>query len=242
MAGRAVLGRRRMVGDLADGGDAVVAALTVRDQARVIEARRTPGQGGVAVAAACRRDDVMEGLGGGLDAVVTSSAHFLLQQVHVLEPGGHERHGGVAGGAVVVRQNVFGVFARGRYIVVATTAGALCPGVIHTEDGDEVITRVAQGALVTAGDVFERFGSRADTAADGVAPGTVPWGSLEYTVDMAILARHVPVRVPQLESRREVIEPGPLDGRAGGGEEHPQDQEESARQGSKIAAVHGRYA
>ena len=137
MACRAILGCRGMIGDLAEGSDAVVAALTVRHEAGVVEARRTPGQGGMAVAAICRRDEVVQGLCGSLDTVVADRALVFLQQIRVLHPGRHERYGRMAAGAVIIRKDVLEVFPGGDHAVVATTTGSLRPGVIHAEDGHE---------------------------------------------------------------------------------------------------------
>lgn len=150
----------------------------------------------------------------------------------MLHPGRHECYGGVAGRAVIVRENVLGIFARGADIVMATGAGSLHAGVIHPEYRDEVVTRVAEGAIIAAGDVFEGFGSGADAAAGGVAAGAVAWRALEYSIDVAVLTRHVPVGVPQFEPRREMVESGALDRKAGRGRQDPEEgQEKRACQG-----------
>jgi len=106
---------------------------------------------------------------------------------------------------------MFGVLTRRGDVVVTTGAGAFRPCVIHPEDGREVVTRMAEGAVAVAGDVIGRFGSCTDAAADGVAARTVTRCTLEDAIDVAVFAGHVPVRVAQLEAGRQVVEAGALD-------------------------------
>jgi hypothetical protein len=101
---------------------------------------------------------------------------------------------------------VFDVFARRGKAIVATDTASFGTGVIHPEHGCEVVASVTEGALIDAGDVPGRLGSGTDAAADRVAPLAGARRTLEYSIDMTVLARHVPVRVAQLESRRQVIE------------------------------------
>src|ERR1700677_489116 len=101
----------------------------------------------------------------------------------------------MACGAIVVGQDVFGVFTRRGNVVVATRAGTFRARVVHAEDGREVVARMAELAIVGAGDVVGRFRRRANAAADRVAAGAVTRGSLEYAIDVAVFASHVPVRV-----------------------------------------------
>src|ERR1700730_819778 len=75
---RAVQWGRDMIRDLAGGGDAVVAALTVCEQPGVVEARRAPRQRGVAVVATHYGRHMMQGLRGRAHAVMTATALFPL--------------------------------------------------------------------------------------------------------------------------------------------------------------------
>ena len=187
-----------------------MAALAVRGQSGVIEARRAPGERAVTVAAIVRSRDVMQGLRGGADSVVATPALLLLQQVGMLHAGWNEGYGGMACRAVIVGRDVFGVLARGRDPIVTTDACAFRSGVIHPENGREIVSGVTQDATVVRGDVGGRLGCRADAATDGVAPRAIARRAFEYAVDMAVLASHVAMCVAQLETRRQVVEAGPL--------------------------------
>ena len=134
----------------------------------------------------------------------------------MFHPRRHECHRRVACGAIVVGQNVFGVFTCRGDVVMATRAGSFRAGVVHAENGCEVVARVAERAIVGAGDVVGRLGCRADAAADHVAAGAVTRCAFEYTIDVAVFASHVPVRVTQLEAGGEVIEAGALHRRSVG--------------------------
>ena len=68
----------------------------------------------------------------------------------MLHPCRNERHGGMASRAVVVGRNVLCVFTRRGNAVVTTDTGAFRGGVIHPEDGREVVTRVTEDATVVA--------------------------------------------------------------------------------------------
>ena len=195
-----------MIRDLAGSGDAVVAALTVCEEPGVIEACRAPRQRGVAVVATRHGRHMMQGLRGRAHAVMTATALFPLQQVGVLHARRHEGHCRVARGAVVIARNVFDVFARRGEAIVATDTASFGARVIHPEDGCEVVAGVTEGAVIDGRDVPGRLGGGTDAAADRVASLAGARRTLEYSIDMAVLARHVPVRVAQLESRRQVIE------------------------------------
>ena len=67
-----------MVRDLSCRGQAVVTALTVRRQSRVIETGRIPCEGGVAVVALTRRGHMAQGLRGGAHTIVAAQALALL--------------------------------------------------------------------------------------------------------------------------------------------------------------------
>ena len=123
----------------------------------------------------------------------------------------HEGHGGVARGAVVIARNVFGVFARRGEAIVATDTASFGARVIHPEDGCEVVAGVTEGTIIDGGDVSGRLGGGTDAAANRVASLAGARRALEYSIDMAVLARHVPVRIAQLESGRQVIETRALD-------------------------------
>ena len=156
---------------------------------------------------------MMQGLRGRAHAVMTATALLPLQQVCVLHARRHEGHGSVARGAVVIARNVFDIFARRGEAIVATDTASFGARVIHPEDGREVIAGVTEGAVIDAGDVPGRLRGGTDAAADRVASLAGARRTLEYSIDMAVLARHVPVRVAQLESGREVIETRALDRR-----------------------------
>jgi hypothetical protein len=131
----------------------------------------------------------------------------------VFHPGRCECHCRVASGAIVIGQDVLSVLTCRGDVVVTTGASAFRACVVHPENGREVITRMAQGAVAVACDVIRRFGRCADAAADGVAASAIARRALEYAVNVAVLASHVPVRVAQFEAGREVVEAGALDRR-----------------------------
>ena len=210
MARRTVERGRGVIGHLARGSNAVVAALAMGDQPGVIEACRGPGECAVTIAAVVRGGYMVHGLCRGGDAIVTTQALLLLQQVGMLHAGRNEGHGGMARRAVIVGRDVFGVLACGRDPVVTTDARALRRGVIHPENGREVVAGVTEDAAIVAQDVSGRLGCRADAATDGVAPRAIARRAFEYAVDMAILASHVPMGVAQLESCSQVVEAGAL--------------------------------
>jgi hypothetical protein len=153
----------------------------------------------------------MQGFCGGAHAVMTATALLLLQQVGMLHASRHEGYGSVARGAVVIARNVLDVFACRGEAVVATDTTSFDARVIHPEDGCEVVTGVTEGAVVGAGDVPGRLRGGTDAATDRVTPLAGARRTLEYSIDMAVLARHVPVRVAQLESGRQMIETRALD-------------------------------
>ncbi len=121
MTGRAVPRGRHVIGDLPDGCRAVVAALAVADDSRVIEAGRAPGQRSMTGAALLRGRHVIAGERRGLHARVASTAGIggTRDEICVLHANGSEGVGCMAGAAIVVARHVAGVLARRRQAVVA---------------------------------------------------------------------------------------------------------------------------
>ena len=167
MARGAIERCRHVVGDFARGGAAVVAALTVGDESRVIEASRAPRQCAVASAAILGGRHVIAGSGSSPDAGVARAAgtsaidsgpdHHI--DVVVLDADRRKRVRRMAGIAVVVARDVARVLAHCLDAVVAAEAGASHLQVIHVNDGQEVVLGVARLAAVLREDVCHRAGS-----------------------------------------------------------------------------------
>jgi len=212
MAVRAAACRRRVACNLACGGQVVMAALAVRDEPRVVEARRTPRQGGMAIAAFDCRREMLQRLGGCPDPVVTTPALTLLQQVRVLHARWNESHARMAGRAGIVGRDVCCGFTDGTDVVVAANARASGCRMIHAVYGCEVVDRMTQLAAIRGENVRRWFGCGADAAPDRVAAFAVARCPFEDALYVTVFAREIAVGAAELVPRRQVVEAGPLHG------------------------------
>jgi len=201
--------RGHVTGLFAHRFGAVVAAHASRGDAGVIEVGSQPSGGEMAIAALEIGGNVARIFAGRRRAVVTDDAkagnrHRDLGVIHGLRriPADHR----VAGTAVLAGGRMAGPFALGNRAVMAADAAAQYLSMIEVHIGAERDGVMAGRTIIRARDVRRRLRRRVVQRAGDMAGAAVPRCALEHSVDMALLARQIPVHAVEFESGGQVIE------------------------------------
>jgi hypothetical protein len=209
MAVFAQVGRGHVIGLFAHRFGAVVAAHAPADDPAVIEVRSEPGGGQVTIAALETRDEVTHILAGGLHTVVTDDAkardrHRDLGVIDRLRriPADHR----VAGAAVLAGGRMVGPFALRNLAVMAADAAAQHLGMIEVHVRAERDGVMAGPTKIRARDVRRRLRRRVVQRAGDVAGAAVTRRALEHCIDVAGLARQVPVHAIEFKPGGQMIE------------------------------------